>query len=430
MAIFSPKVLRALTSISWIRSLPVFRSALKNPELLCHLSDASWRGPHEPLKLMQYVMGSARKPGRDIIDLSLGAPRFGEDWAKVVDQCKNEEIVHAGDLDYPTPQGLTRLREGISQKYLREKSWTYQPETEILVCNGANQALGLIFESFVSPGDAVVLFDPSYMVYRYKAMICRADIRWVNSTVDESGVLQFSESELNRALSGARIMFMSSPVNPSSAVIDPERLQLIRLMARAKGVLLVMDDVYEDFVREEKSRIFNNSLRPVGSEIVINSFSKSFGAAALRVGYVLASESVIQVLRMHMISTCPFVNALGQRVATRFLTGEFEALARPYRQQVLLQGFDGYKALREAKISVSFPAGAMYLWVDGRTLGVKDGNIAAKHLAEEFGVASMPGSCFGPSSLHFLRLSSGGPKDKFNRGIQALIEMRERHVRI
>lgn len=181
---------------------------------------------------------------------------------------------------YPDPyQGA--LKEEISKiKQVRP--------TQIFLGNGSDEAIDLLYRAFCNPGkDNVILLPPTYGMYEVSANINDVEIRKVSLTEDFQ--LQ-PEKILAAADANSKILFICSPNNPSAN--KAKREDVLFLLKNFKG-LVVVDEAYIDFSDEPS---FTTELDNFPNLLVMQTFSKAWGLASLRLGMAFASEEIIRIL--------------------------------------------------------------------------------------------------------------------------------------
>lgn len=181
---------------------------------------------------------------------------------------------------YPDPY-QSALKEEIAKiKQVRP--------TQIFLGNGSDEAIDLLFRAFCNPGkDNVILLPPTYGMYEVSANINDVEIRKVSLTEDFQ--LQ-PEKILAAADSHSKILFICSPNNPSAN--KAKREDILFLLESFKG-LVVVDEAYIDFSDEPS---FTTELDHFPNLLVMQTFSKAWGLASLRLGMAFASEEIIRIL--------------------------------------------------------------------------------------------------------------------------------------
>ena len=160
--------------------------------------------------------------------------------------------------------------------------------SQIFLGNGSDEAIDLLYRAFCNPGkDNVILLPPTYGMYEVSANINDVEIRKVALTPDFQ--LQ-PDKILAAADANSKILFICSPNNPSAN--KAKREDILFLLENFKG-LVVVDEAYIDFSDEAS---FTTELNRFPNLLVMQTFSKAWGLASLRLGMGFASEELIRIL--------------------------------------------------------------------------------------------------------------------------------------
>ena len=162
--------------------------------------------------------------------------------------------------------------------------------TQIFLGNGSDEAIDLLMRAFCVPGkDNVILLPPTYGMYEVSASINDIETKKVNLTED----YQLKPAEILAAVdSQTKIIFICSPNNPSG---NKMKRQDIRTILDSFEGMVVVDEAYIDFSDEPS---FTNELLEFPNLLVMQTFSKAWGMANLRIGMAFASEEIIRVLNL------------------------------------------------------------------------------------------------------------------------------------
>lgn len=160
--------------------------------------------------------------------------------------------------------------------------------SQIFLGNGSDEAIDLLYRAFCNPGkDNVILLPPTYGMYEVSANINDVEIRKVALTPD----FQLQPDQILAAADdNSKILFICSPNNPSANKVKRE--DILFLLENFKG-LLVVDEAYIDFSDEPS---FTTELDRFPNLLVMQTFSKAWGLASLRLGMAFASEELIRIL--------------------------------------------------------------------------------------------------------------------------------------
>ncbi|ADG05358.1 histidinol-phosphate transaminase [Kyrpidia tusciae] len=205
--------------------------------------------------------------------------------------------------------GAVMLRRALAEFY-------GVPEAGVLMGNGSDELIKLIAESFVEPGDEVIVPSPSFSEYWFATQVMAG--RTVAVPLDER--FQYNPERILEAVTArTKLMYLCTPNNPTGTYI-PEKT-LTDLVRRVPDhVLVVLDEAYHEYVEAEDYGHGLPLLREGAPVVVLRTFSKLYALAALRVGYALADPEIIQVINRVRE---PFnVNAVAQAAAVAALGDE------------------------------------------------------------------------------------------------------------
>jgi aspartate aminotransferase len=323
--------------------------------------------------------------GPDSINTGLGQPDFD-----TPQHIKDAAItaINGGKTGYTPGNGIPELRAAISKKLWRENGIKYHPD-QMIVTAGASEALHIVMQAFVNPGDRVLCPDPGFVSYASLATIaCGKPVG-----VPLTETLHIDVEKAKALMDGAKIFVLNSPANPTGAVESIESVKAIVEYAADKGVTVVSDEVYEHFIYNGKhasAALFGDNV------ITINATSKTYAMTGWRVGYLAASPEIIgECLKVHQycqacatsISQYAAVAAYeGDQSAVKVMRDEYQARRDLIWSGLKALGFDFPK-----------PEGAFYAFVPMKPA------LTEKIIAS--GVIVTPGSAFGANAPEYTRFS-------------------------
>jgi len=330
---------------------------------------------------------------------------------------------HRDELNqYSYPFGLPELRRAIAAYTARCSGFEPDPEAEITVVLGSTEGLAAVLAAVGRRGDGVVVIEPFHEMYPAQAEIFGLTPRFVTLREETDGsAWRLDPDELRRAATGAGILVLNTPHNPTGKVFAAGDLETIADVARSEDLVVVADEIYEHIVFDgARHRSIATWTGMRERTIVVNSISKTANATGWRIGWVLAPPHLTPAIRaVHDTLVVQAPTPL-QKAAVRLLDmppAFFRDLARGYADKRTILG----AALRAAGFRMTEPRGAYYFLADYR--GVRDlahlePLAAAMHLIERAGVAAVPGDNFYGSSAdgeRYLRFA-------FCRSREALVE--------
>lgn len=323
--------------------------------------------------------------GPGSINLGLGQPDF--DTPQHIKDAAIQAI-REGKTGYTTNNGIPELRAAISKKFKNENGIRYHPD-QLLVTAGASEALHLVMQALINPGDRVLCPDPGFVSYASLATI--AGGRPVG--VPLTRTLHIDVEKAKALMDKSKLFVLNSPGNPTGAVESKDSIKAIVEYAADKGVTVISDEVYEHFIYGKKhysAALFGDNV------ITINATSKTYAMTGWRLGYLAASPEIIgQCLKVHQycqacatsISQYAAVAAYeGDQGAVNVMRDEYEA-----RRDLIWGGLN--------KMGFDFPKpeGAFYTFVPMKPA------LTEKIIAS--GIIVVPGTAFGANAPEYTRFS-------------------------
>lgn len=249
------------------------------------------------------LTGILRDNIRNLIPYSSARDEFKGEASVLLDANEN---AYGSPLDgnynrYPDP-----LQQQLKVKLSGIKG---VPPRNIFLGNGSDEAIDILYRAFCRPGvDNVILVPPTYGMYEVSAHINDAAVKKVNLTED----FQLNLEGIAEAIdANTRIIFLCSPNNPTGNSLHREDVETI--LANFKG-LVVIDEAYINYARQ---KTFIQELTEYSNLVVLQTLSKAWGLAGLRLGMAFASEEIIEVF--NKIKPPYNINQATQELALRAL---------------------------------------------------------------------------------------------------------------
>ncbi|BBK45229.1 aminotransferase [Allostella vacuolata] len=344
---------------------------------------------------------AGRAPGRPLIDMAQAVPRY----APPADATRHLQA-RLGDPEivrYAPIIGLAPLREAFADHVGRLYGGPVSAEN-VAITAGCNQAFCLAMMTLAEAGDEVILPLPYY--FNHQMWLDMQGIRAVHLAFrpDRGGVPDLAEAEAKIG-PRTRAIVLVSPNNPTGAIYPPEVLARFLALARRHGIALVLDETYKDFLPGEGAAhdLFR---QPDWAETLVQlySFSKAFAMAGHRVGAVTAGPAMIEQLTKAMDCVAISAPRIGQEAALYglgHLAPWVAANRQTMRERVaMLEG--AFRANASGYELVSCGAYFAYVRHPHRGRGAKD---VSRHLAQDLGILTVPGSAFGPGQEDFIRFA-------------------------
>lgn len=225
------------------------------------------------------------------INLSQGFPDFdGPKWVRDL----AAKAIAEGKNQYAPSMGLLSLREAISRNYLRFYELTYDPLSEVVVTNGATEAIFATCMALLNPGDEVIILEPFYD--SYLASIEMAGGKAVPVTL-KAPHFTFDKVELLAAISDkTKLIIINNPHNPTGKVFSKDEIEFLGNLAKEHGFYLLSDEVYE-FLTYDVSHIPTATYDSLKERtITISSTGKTFGLTGWKVGWAAGPANLIKLI--------------------------------------------------------------------------------------------------------------------------------------
>ena len=364
-----------------------------------------------------------KSEGVDVISLSHGEPNFKT--PPYICEAAKQAIDDGNYFSYPPTAGYLDLRAAIAHKYTSENKVPYKTEN-IVVSNGAKQALSNVMLSILNPGDEVLIFAPFWVSYLAQVKLAGGTPIIIKGAADND--FKVNIEQIKAAITTkTKVIVFSSPCNPTGLVYNQTELTaLAELVANYPRLLVIIDEIYEHINYSANQISFAALPGMFNRTATINGFSKSYAMTGWRVGYLAAptwlTKEVIK-LQGHLSSAN---NSIAQRAALAAITGGLgtvQEMVKSYQERRDL----AYSLLSEISgVKVNVPSGAFYIFPNlshyyGRSYKGKSINNSidlCTYLLEVAHIALVPGIAFGEDAC--VRISYALPKLELLEAIKRL----------
>ena len=346
------------------------------------------------------------------IALALGEPEF--DTPEPI-RAAAKDALDAGFTHYPPNNGTATLREGIAA-YMADpatgdKRLTYAPD-EVIVTDGATEALHAALAALLNPGDEVIIPTPAFGLY--ESIVVANHARAVFLDTVPTG-FQIDEDALRAAVTSAtKAIVLTSPNNPTGCVLNTDSLDAVARVVAETGIYVICDDVYNRLVYAGDAERFAARHAELREQIVVvESFSKPWAMTGWRIGWLAAAMPVAaEIAKMHqyLVSSAASFEMPAAEAALGVDPAPMLATYRVRRERVLA-------ALAEMGLPCVEPAGAFYAFPNIAHTGLTSQEFCERAIRDA-GVALVPGDCFGAEG--FARLSYCVADDALDEGLRRL----------
>lgn len=343
----------------------------------------------EPFRVMA-ILARAREleaRGRDIVHLEIGEPDFATP-APIVEA--GIAALRAGETHYTPALGLPALRAAIAGYYRQHHGVEIDP-ARVCVTPGASGALLLSMAVLFNPGDEVLMADPGYPCNRHFARLVEG--RAVGVPVGPETRFQLTADLVARHWGAhTRGVLVANPGNPTGTLMAAEELRAIHAFVRARGGVLLVDEIYHELVYEGSPP----TAAALGEDVVvINSFSKYFLMTGWRLGWMLVPPALVPAvdrLAQNVFLAAPTV---AQHAALVALSAETRPLLEAAKAELQARRDWLFPQLKRLGFDLPIrPEGAFYIYAGMGPIGDSSERLAERWLVEA-GVAVTPGTDFG-----------------------------------
>lgn len=342
----------------------------------------------------------------------------GDTWMEPVPGARMEDLrvaEHPGMHRYAPPQGIPALLDAVAAR-VEARTGVATGRENLLVTTGATGGLGAALGALAAPGDEVLLLAPHWplitgIVQSFHAKA--VDVPFFGAVDSpETAVAAVEAKATDRTVA----LYLNTPSNPTGRVIPRSWLEALAEWARRRDLWILADEVYEDYVFTGE----HVHTRPLAPErtLAAHSFSKAYGMAGNRCGYMVGPAEAVAELRkigLHSFYSTPTASQLA---ALAVLSGKGDGWVAEAREQYRETG-----ARVAARLGVEPPDGSTFLFLD-----------VADHLGErglggfledcvDRGLFVAPGASFGPYPTHVRLCFTASPPDVVERGVEVLASL-------
>lgn len=360
--------------------------------------------------------------GRDVISFGAGEPDFPtpDNIIEAAVRAARDPANH----HYTPNVGLEPLRAAIVD-YTKRFSGVSIDGSQVVVTNGAKQAIFQALAALLDPGDEVLLPEPHWVTYPASIDLAGGVTVSVPTTM-ESG-FAVTVDDLDRHLTEkTKVLMFVSPSNPTGTTYSAEEARQVGHWARENDVWIVADEIYQRLVYgdDEVAPSIAAEMGDYDKVVMINGVAKSYAMTGWRVGWLIGPKDVASAAARHQSHATSNVNNVAQMAALEALTGPQDSVEdmrkafdrRRLKMMELLEAAPG--------IETAQPDGAFYVFPDVSRLLSEDHPSSAaigELLIEEAGIAVVPGESFGTPG--HLRLSYALSDDDLERGVAKMVAL-------
>lgn len=349
----------------------------------------------------------------EAVNLTVGQPDF-----PTPEPVKEAAIqaIRDNQTNYSHNAGVLELRVAIESFFKDTYGLDYDHRNEIIVTNGASEALDSVFRTILEEGDEVILPAPTYSGYAPLIELCGGKVVYLDtsSTNFQPTPEQF-ESLINDR---TKAVLMNFPSNPTGVTLGSEEVEKLAQVFVKHELFVITDEIYSENSFNGKHCTFACFENLRDRTFLVHGVSKSHSMTGWRIGYVLGPKNLMdQVIKVHQYNTvCASVP--GQYAAIEALTNQRHIPAEMNKEYIKRRDFV-YGRLQDMGIDVVLPTGAFYIFPSIEKFGIPSFEFATR-LLKEGGVAAVPGSAFTQYGEGFLRISYAYSMSVLEEGMDRL----------
>lgn len=362
----------------------------------------------------------------DAASLTWGLPSFTTpDYIRQAVKLGLDEDDDSGK--YTLPDGLAELRQLAAARHKAQTGVTVNADDHVMISAGNMQGLNTLFHTMLDPDDEIILTDPCFASHIQQINLFSGKAVYWPLNKDDNWSLNLDLlPELITDKTQAIVLV--SPSNPTGKIFTKDELLHVGRIAKQHNILIIIDDPYSDFVYENSEKYFNlASVEEFKEHIVyLYSFSKAYAMSGWRLSYmIMPAELKQQALKVHdaTMICAPHISQLAGIAALSQDSNhkqEFNLVLNKRRELI---------SQRLSNISHVFsshrPEGAYYVFPEIITEHSSSKDFAIE-LLYNAKVAVTPGSAFGPSGEHHVRMAYCVDEDTINLAFDRI----EKHFRI
>ncbi len=335
----------------------------------------------------------------DVISLSVGEPDFATPW-----HIRQEGIhtLEKGRTWYSPNAGLLKLRQAIAAYVERHSHITYDPAGEVLVTVGGSEAIDLCFRALVTPGDEVLIPEPSFVCYDpLTRMAGGVPVPLVTKAEDAFRLK--AETVAAAITPKTKLLVLPFPNNPTGAIMPREELEALAEVLRGTDILVLSDEIYGELTYGKEHVSFASLPGMQERTVLVSGFSKAFAMTGWRLGYACGPQPLMALLtKLHQyaIMCAPTTAQYAAIEAMNKGDDDVEQMRGEYdmRRRFIVD------ELNKMGLTCFEPEGAFYVFPSIQSTGMTSEEFC-QTLLEEKHVAVVPGNAFGDSGEGFVRIS-------------------------
>ncbi|UZX46182.1 aminotransferase class I/II-fold pyridoxal phosphate-dependent enzyme [Staphylococcus capitis] len=349
----------------------------------------------------------------DCVNLTIGQPDF-----PMPDVVKEAYIsaIKEDKTSYSHNKGLPETRQAISNYFKKKYGFEYSEE-EIIITNGASEALDTSLRSMIEPGDEILIPGPVYAGYIPLIETLGGTPIYMDTTQSEFKVTpELINSHITEK---TKAILLNYPTNPTGVILERSEVKAIVNTLVDKHLFIISDEIYAENTFKGTHTSFAEFTEIRDQLLLIGGLSKSHSATGIRIGFLIGPEYLIEKLTFMHAYNCICANVPAQIACIAALNEGLEA--PQYMNDAYIKRRDYLKNKLE---SLGFeltaqPEGAFYIFPSIKKFTENDFDFCVDVL-EQAHVAMVPGSSFTDMGKGYIRISYAYEIDMLKEGMRRL----------
>jgi len=359
---------------------------------------------------------------KNVISLGVGEPDFTT--PKPILEAGIHSL-QAGETHYTSNAGKLELRQAIADHLRQLYNVQYDPVHEIIITVGVSEALYLVMNALLDPGDEVIIPTPCFVSYQAEVLLAGGVPVEVPNYAEDN--FQLDPARIRSAITPrTKVLFIGYPNNPTGAVASRQVLIEVAKIAEEHNLLIISDEIYDRLVYDHQHvcvPALDEATRR--RTVLLGGFSKDYAMTGWRIGYACGPADIIQgMVRIHQytIMSAPTTAQDAALVALKDGDRYVQEMLAEYdrRRRLIVDGFN------KLGLTTFEPHGAFYAFPNVTASGLDDETFAETLLREEH-VAVVPGNAFGPGGEGFVRCCYATAYEQIEEALRRMASFMNRH---
>jgi aminotransferase len=359
---------------------------------------------------------------KNVISLGIGEPDFTTPRPILEAGMRS---LRAGETHYTSNAGKLELRQAVSDHLRHLYAVQYDPGQEVLITVGVSEALYLVMNTLLDPGDEVIIPTPCFVSYQAEVILAGGVPVEIPSRSEDN--FQLDPAHIRSAITPrTKVIFIGYPNNPTGAVASRQVLAEVAKIAEEHNLLIISDEIYDRLVYNHQHvcvPALDEAVRR--RTVLLGGFSKDYAMTGWRIGYACGPSDIIKgMVRIHQYTIMSAPTTAQDAALTALADGEKHVLKMlaeyDRRRQLMVNGFN------RLGLTTFEPHGAFYAFPNVTASGMDDEAFAETLLREEH-VAVVPGNAFGPGGEGYVRCCYATAYEQIEEALQRLEQFMSRH---